>query len=89
MINGKANDDGYRGLHLYYQKTNKHYPIEIQINTKHDRIINDWLHVHLYKYEKNSNIGELLRKKYDNGKIKNEVDFKEAMKNMLSSGEEI
>lgn len=58
MIYGKANDDGYRGLHLY-------------------------------KYEKNSNIGELLRKKYDNGKIKNEVDFKEAMKNVLSSGEEI
>jgi len=23
MINGKANDDGYRGIHLYYQKTNK------------------------------------------------------------------
>lgn len=89
MINGKANDDGYRGLHLYYQKTNKHYPIEIQINTKHDRIMNDWLHVHLYKYEKNSTIGELLRRKYDSGEIKNESHFKEVLKNVLSSSEEI
>jgi ppGpp synthetase/RelA/SpoT-type nucleotidyltranferase len=45
MINGKANDDGYRGLHLYYQMSNKHYPIEIQVNTKEDRRINDWLHI--------------------------------------------
>lgn len=89
MINGKANDDGYRGLHLYYQKTNKHYPIEIQINTKHDRIMNDWLHVHLYKYEKNSDIGELLRKKYNSEEIKSEFDFMEVLKNVLSSSKEI
>ncbi|MDW8802487.1 hypothetical protein P8V03_15165 [Clostridium sp. A1-XYC3] len=89
MINGKANDDGYRGLHLYYQKTNKYYPIEIQINTKHDRTMNDWLHVHLYKYEKNSTIGELLRRKYDSGEIKNESGFREVLKNVLSSSEEI
>lgn len=29
MRNGKVNDDGYRGIHLYYQNSNKHYPIEI------------------------------------------------------------
>ena len=30
MSKGKSNDDGYRGVHVYYQKDNKHYPIEIQ-----------------------------------------------------------
>ena len=30
---GKANDDGYRGVHLYFQLDHKHYPIEIQMNT--------------------------------------------------------
>ena len=33
MSNGKAADDGYRGVHAYYQKSGKHYPIEIQFNT--------------------------------------------------------
>ena len=45
MRNGKVNDDGYRGIHLYYQNSNKHYPIEIQVNTKSDRMINDWIHI--------------------------------------------
>ena len=89
MTKGKANDDGYRGIHLYYQKSNKHYPIEIQLNTKRDRIMNDWLHVHVYKYEKNNAIGELLREQYDNGEIQNEFDFKEVLKNVLSSSKEI
>ena len=30
MTKGKANDDGYRGIHLYFQIDNHHYPIEIQ-----------------------------------------------------------
>lgn len=33
MSHGKANDDGYRGVHVYYQLDNFHYPIEIQYNT--------------------------------------------------------
>ena len=33
MSKGKANDDGYRGVHVYYQHSGKHYPIEIQYNT--------------------------------------------------------
>lgn len=89
MINGKANDDGYRGLHLYYQMSNKHYPIEIQVNTKQDRRINDWLHIYVYKYEKNTSIGKLLSEKCRNGEIINEYDFKEVMKDVLSSGKEI
>ena len=29
LTSGKSNDDGYRGVHVYYQKDNSHYPIEI------------------------------------------------------------
>lgn len=36
MTKGKATDDGYRGVHVYYQKSSKHYPIEIQFNTLYD-----------------------------------------------------
>lgn len=89
MRNGKVNDDGYRGIHLYYQKSNRHYPIEIQVNSKEDRRFNDWLHIHLYKYTKNNEIGVMLRKKYDNNEIKSEEDFKEVLKVVLSSCKEI
>lgn len=89
MRNGKVNDDGYRGIHLYYQRSNRHYPIEIQVNSKEDRKFNDWLHIHLYKHTKNNHIGTVLRKKYDNKEIENEEDFKEALNNVLSSCKEI
>ena len=42
MSRGKSNDDGYRGIHVYYQRDNHHYPIEIQFNTYYDRQLNDW-----------------------------------------------
>lgn len=80
MRNGKANDDGYRGIHLYYQKSNRHYPIELQINTVKDRIFNDWLHQELYKYVSNNNIGIELRKKYDDVIITSLEDFKGELK---------
>lgn len=44
MSHGKARDDGYRGVHLYYKVDNFHYPIELQFNTFLDRQLNDWLH---------------------------------------------
>ena len=44
MSHGKSVDDGYRGVHLYFQKDNLHYPIEIQFNTLYDRQLNNWLH---------------------------------------------
>lgn len=37
MSQGKANDDGYRGVHIYFQPDHYHYPIEIQANTYYDR----------------------------------------------------
>ena len=45
MSSGKAVDDGYRGVHMYYQKSGKHYPIEIQFNTLFDRQLNNWLQI--------------------------------------------
>ena len=29
LSKGKAEDDGYRGVHVYYQRSGRHYPIEI------------------------------------------------------------
>ncbi len=51
MSMGKAKDDGYRGIHVYFQKTGSHYPIEIQYNTYYDRQFNNWLHKYIYKKE--------------------------------------
>jgi len=49
MSMGKANNDGYRGVHIYYQPDHTHYPIEVQANTYYDRQLNNWLHKYLYK----------------------------------------
>ena len=77
MSKGKANDDGYRGVHVYYQASNYHYPIEIQYNTFYDRQLNNWLHKYVYKRKYANTKGYLLRKEYENGKIKTESEFKE------------
>lgn len=84
MSNGKANDDGYRGVHAYYQLDNFHYPIEIQFNTLVDRQINNWLHDYLYKKDLPLEYGCILRQKYDEGKIRNENDFEEVLYDLLS-----
>lgn len=84
MSKGKANDDGYRGVHLYFQLDHKHYPIEIQMNTYYDRQINNWLHKYLYKKNYPNEIGLKLRKLYENGKILNENMFQEVLENVLS-----
>jgi len=84
MSNGKANDDGYRGVHVYYQKNGFCYPIEIQFNTLYDRQFNNWLHDYLYKKNYPNEIGRKLRLLYETGKIRNETEFKENLKNVLS-----
>lgn len=89
MRSGKVNDDGYRGIHLYYQKSNRHYPIEIQVNSKRDRKLNDWLHIHLYKHIKDNSIGLLLRQKYDNNEFESEEGFKEALEYVLSNSKKV
>ena len=83
MSSGKAVDDGYRGVHMYYQKSGKHYPIEIQFNTMFDRQFNNWLHDYLYKKKYSIETGKVMREKYENGFIRNEHEFKEELSNVL------
>ena len=85
MSSGKSNDDGYRGIHVYYQLDGNHYPIEIQYNTYYDRQFNNWLHKYIYKKEYDNMVGIELRNLYEHAKIQNERDFKEALKHVLSS----
>ena len=87
MSQGKANDDGYRGIHVYYQLDGHHYPIEIQYNTYYDRQFNNWLHKYIYKKNYKNEIGLKLRKMYESAKIQTEQDFKEALKRVLSNCE--
>lgn len=84
MSRGKARDDGYRGVHLYYKKDNFHYPIEIQFNTFLDRQLNDWLHDYVYKKNYPPEIGGRLRQLYEQGQIIHLEAFKEALSNVLS-----
>lgn len=83
MSKGKAKDDGYRGIHVYFQLDGSHYPIEIQYNTYYDRQFNNWLHKYVYKKNYENNIGLQLRNMYENAKIQTEQDFKEALKYVL------
>lgn len=82
MSNGKKNDDGYRGYHIYYKKSNFHYPIEVQFFTERDYIFNMWLHKYVYKYKDNM-IGIKLKDLYDKGIIQNEDDFKEELEKCI------
>ena len=89
MSKGKTRDDGYRGVHVYYQKDNFHYPIEIQFNTYYDRQFNDWMHDKFYKRGYSDQVGIILRKLYEGGKIKSLKEFEEVLANVLSHCEEI
>jgi putative GTP pyrophosphokinase len=73
-------------VHLYYQKDNSHYPIEIQFNTLYDRQINNWLHAYLYKKNYPDEVGFKMRLAYEEGKIKNATEFEEVLNNVLYSG---
>ena len=89
MSHGKANDDGYRGVHIYFQPNHYYYPIEIQANTYYDRQLNNWLHKYLYKRGYSDSVGKRLRQEYENGKIINEQKFEEVLNLVLSSCKEI
>ena len=79
MRNGKARDDGYRGVHIYYQKSHSYYPIEIQFMTEFDKQFNEWLHDYLYKYVKDNEVGIKLRSMYEQGLIATKQQFREEM----------
>ena len=89
MSGGKANDDGYRGVHIYFQLSNLHYPIEIQYNTYYDRQFNNLLHKYVYKREYKNCIGSTLRQAYEDARIKNEGEFKEALEHVLSDSKKV
>ncbi len=84
MSKGKLDDDGYRGVHVYFQIDNSYYPIEIQFNTLYDRQINNWLHDYLYKKSYPNIIGCKMREKYERGLIRTDGEFEEVLKNVLS-----
>lgn len=71
---GKKVDDGYRALHLYYQKSNIHYPIEVQFWNKVDYNFHNWTHKYSYKY-KDSRYGKVMRELFSKGVIKSEEDY--------------
>lgn len=74
LRNGKRMDDGYRGVHLYYQRDNLSYPIEIQLWCGQDYDFNVWSHKHTYKY-RGAQLGQALHRRYLQGYITSEADF--------------
>ena len=86
LRNGKQIDDGYRAIHLYYQKDNKTYPIEIQLWCEPDYTFNIWSHRHIYKYRE-PEVGKRLHDLYINGDIKSEEAFLERMEEMEALNE--
>lgn len=71
---GKRVDDGYHAIHLYYQRDNLAYPIEVQLWCGRDYFFNLWSHQYVYKYQ-TPEIGRQLYQEYAEGKIHAEQDF--------------
>lgn len=63
--------------------------IRVQYNTYYDRQLNNWLHKYIYKKSYPSNIGQLIKQAYDVGKIRNEEEFKEVLKDVLLNSKEV
>ena len=74
LRNGKKIDDGYRAIHLYYQRDNLAYPIEVQLWCGKDYAFNIWSHQYVYKY-KIPEIGKMLYQEYSAGIIQTEQEF--------------
>lgn len=81
LRNGKQIDDGYRAIHLYYQRDNKAYPIELQLWCGIDYIFNVWSHRYVYKYM-TPLIGKKLYDEYSKGKIIDEQEFIERLREL-------
>lgn len=47
--NPKTDDDGYRGIHLYINNNPRGFPVEVQIWTQEDAILNFYTHEVIYK----------------------------------------
>lgn len=81
LRNGKKIDDGYRAIHLYYQRDNLAYPIEIQLWCGKDYQFNVWSHRHIYKYD-TPEIGKAMYELYQEGEIQNEQEFLKQLENL-------
>ncbi len=75
LRNGKQIDDGYRAIHLYYQRDSHSYPIEVQLWCGEDYNFNIWSHKLVYKYMEPT-WGKLLYEQYKQGEILTEESFK-------------
>ena len=82
LRDGKKVEDGYRAIHLYYQKDNLAYPIEIQLWCADDYQFNVWSHKLVYKYY-NEEVGKILYERYKSGMINSEKEFLWEMKKLL------
>lgn len=76
---GKKINDGYHAVHLYYQRDNMAYPIEVQLWCGKDYLFNIWSHQYIYKY-KEPEIGRILYEEYMQGIITDEQQFIERLK---------
>lgn len=81
---GKQVDDGYRAIHLYYQRDSWSYPIEVQLWCGRDFFFNIWSHQYAYKYSSET-IGLHLRELFDAGDIQAEQAFKNKLKELTST----
>lgn len=78
---GKKIDDGYRTIHLYYQRDNLAYPIEVQLWCGKDYLFNLWSHQHVYKYQA-PEVGQMLYREYSGGLIQTEQGFLNRLRNL-------
>lgn len=75
---GKKTDDGYRAIHLYYQRDHLAYPIEIQLWCEKDYQFNVWSHRYIYKYD-TAEIGRRMYQYYLKNEIQTEEQFLECL----------
>lgn len=87
LRDGKKTDDGYRAIHLYYQRDNLAYPIEIQLWCNSDYQFNVWSHKMVYKYY-TAEVGRKLYEEYRLGIIRTEEKFKSELKRLMGDGRE-
>lgn len=81
LRNGKKVDDGYRAIHLYYQRDNRTYPIEIQLWCGKDFHFNVWSHRYIYKYD-TAETGKAMYQLYLEGMVQSEQDFLECLEKL-------
>lgn len=81
---GKRVDDGYRAIHLYYQRDSLAYPIEVQLWCGRNYLFNLWSHQYVYKYQA-PEIGRQLYREYSEGSIDTEQVFLNRLRDLEGS----